>query len=75
MLFALDAEADPPHIVRFLERAKPNFAHPMVQRIMGAQATHNVEPSVQIKVFGGQGKSETISPAKAVDIELVPAAR
>lgn len=35
LLLALDAEADPPLIVRFRDRPKPNYAHPLIASIMG----------------------------------------
>ena len=42
LLFALDAEAEPPRIVRFSERSKPNYAHPLIARVTGANHVSNV---------------------------------
>jgi len=36
ILLALDAEAEPPEIVRFADRRAPNFVHPLIARITGA---------------------------------------
>ena len=36
LLLAMDAEADPPRMVRFVDRAKPNYAHPLMASIIGA---------------------------------------
>ncbi|MBX6368374.1 MAG: helix-turn-helix transcriptional regulator [Rhodospirillales bacterium] len=34
-LLALGAEPEPPRIVRFSERSKPNYAHPLIARALG----------------------------------------
>ena len=34
-LLALGAEAEPPEIVRFADRSKPNDAHPLIAKILG----------------------------------------
>lgn len=36
LLLALDAEAEPPEIVRFKDRRAPNFVHPLIAKITGA---------------------------------------
>lgn len=48
LLLALDAEAEPGKIVRFSERPKPNYAHPLIARIFGvtSQPTSS-SPSVE----------------------------
>jgi hypothetical protein len=38
LLLAMDAEIDPPPIVRFSERLKPNYAHPLIARVTGQVA-------------------------------------
>lgn len=36
LLLALDAEAEPPDIVRFADRNEPNYMHPLMERILHA---------------------------------------
>lgn len=38
LLLAMDAEAEPPAIIRFSERTKPNYAHPLIARATGVDA-------------------------------------
>lgn len=38
LLLAVDAEAEPPEIVRFKERRAPNYVHPLIARVTGKTA-------------------------------------
>jgi hypothetical protein len=58
LLLALDAEAEPPEIVRFSERRQPNYIHPLIARVVGAQAKTSAldvmgPKSTQTKGSGG----------------------
>lgn len=37
LLLALNAEPEPPEIVRFSDRVAPNYAHPLIARIVGVE--------------------------------------
>jgi hypothetical protein len=45
ILLGMEAEAEPPEIVRFADRATPNYAHPLVARVTG-QKLAPIETSV-----------------------------
>ena len=42
ILLALDAEAEPLEIISFRERAKPNYAHPLVAKATGSEGTRRL---------------------------------
>ena len=42
LLFAMGAEPEPPQIVRFADRPKPNYVDPLIAEIMGEQRGSSV---------------------------------
>jgi transcriptional regulator with XRE-family HTH domain len=55
LLLALDAEAEPPEIVRFADRAAPNYMHPLIARVTGATSI-------------GPGKADTASRERTISL-------
>ena len=37
LLLAMDAEADPPEMVKFADRTAPNYAHPLMAKAIGVE--------------------------------------
>jgi transcriptional regulator with XRE-family HTH domain len=64
LLLALDAEAEPPAIVRFSERAVRNYAHPVIARFLGNKNAPETTSSPKIdnsgapNSFGAKGVTE-----------------
>ena len=61
LLFAMEAEADPPRIVRWEERAAPNYMDPLVAEIIGVSGWAEspvLDPSL---TMGSVGSSSPIS--------------
>jgi len=71
LLLAMDAEADPPPIVRFADRLSRNFAHPLIARVLGQLAP--VPPVASVLPppppgFRGAPSPLTNSQSKIVEI-------
>lgn len=50
LLLAMEAEAEPPAIVRFADRVEPNYAHPLVAKALGVNVPRvRIVPRVQIE--------------------------
>lgn len=79
LLLALDAEPEPPEIVRFEDRLTPNYAHPLIARAIGLQVPprHSAGPVVDVVVVPENGEllgtaSGAVPQAKVVaEMELL----
>ena len=71
LLLALDAEPEPPEIVRFIERLKPNYAHPLIAQAMGIQPVpRGTETSVDVVISSDKILPTTVS-APSLNINVV----
>ena len=52
LLLALDAEAEPPQIVKFSERKKANYAHPVVEHVT------SIKPMTMVVTVGSTTSGE-----------------
>lgn len=63
LLYAMDAEAEPPKFVRFADRAKPNFAHPLIADVLGS-APQTSGPILSIPIMGEDTKETKTTAEK-----------
>lgn len=68
LLLAMEAEADPPRMVRFADRAKPNYAHPLIASIIGAGFLATNAPNVVI--IDPQHSQQHVTTPSSGDISL-----
>jgi transcriptional regulator with XRE-family HTH domain len=62
LLLALDAEPEPPEIVRFSERVAPNYAHPLIARVMGVEGGNRPSPEPYVRF--SEESAEPIVPTE-----------
>lgn len=61
LLLAMDAEADPPVIARFSERAAPNYVHPLIEFVTGIRISADSTPSaMSVGVMPEYGQTNNI---------------
>jgi transcriptional regulator with XRE-family HTH domain len=65
LLLAMDAEADPPQLVRFSERVTPNYVHPLIAATTGlapsASATKASTTSAQARLADAEDVQITVT--------------
>lgn len=72
ILLALDAEMDH-RIVRFSERPKPNYAHPLIAKYLSAQTTEMVPlPQTAPQTFAPSGNSNPGNLAPQIPVPTLP---
>lgn len=63
LLLSVDAEAEPPEIVKFADRRAPNYVHPLILKALGKPPTDNIVRSSEAVTSGAA--PVVIGPATA----------